>query len=168
MNNYHDMDENQDLRDMIDNSREVLREAWYESDDSLTEDEEKILVREMKKFNEYGDALFRGEEEDLGTLAKKLDKLTELAQRFLNKNVDEDFDKVTVNRNIKEINKYIDKFKKIAGEVREKEDRLQALYEDIGVVFNRYFDIADRDEVDFDNPRSGNDQKRKNEWHKGG
>jgi len=162
MNNYHDKDKNEELRNMIDSSRELIRESWWEEDDGLTDDEKEVLVREMKKFNEYGDPLFRSKEESLSVLAKKLEKLTEFAQEFLMRNVDEEFDKVTVNRNIKEINKYIDKFKKIAGEVKEKESRLQALYEDIGVVFNRYFDIEDREEVDFDSSKS-----EKNEWHKG-
>jgi len=162
MNNYHDKDKNEKLRDMIDSSRELIRESWWEEDNGLTDDEKEVLVREMKKFNEYGDPLFRSKEESLSVLAKKLEKLTEFAQEFLMRNVDEEFDKVTVNRNIKEINKYIDKFKKIAGEVKEKESRLQALYEDIGVVFNRYFDIEDREEVDFDSSKS-----EKNEWHKG-
>lgn len=162
MNNYHDKDKNEKLRDMIDSSRELIRESWWEDEDGLTDDEKEVLVREMKKFNEYGDPLFRSKDESLSVLAKKLEKLTEFAQEFLMRNVDEEFDKVTVNRNIKEINKYIDKFKKIAGEVKEKESRLQALYEDIGVVFNRYFDIEDREEVDFDSSKS-----EKNEWHKG-
>ncbi len=162
MNNYHDKEKNKELRDMIDSSRELIRESWWEDDDGLTDDEKEVLFREMKKFNEYGDPLFRSKDESLGVLAKKLEKLTEFAQEFLMRNVDEEFDKVTVNRNIKEINKYIDKFKKIAGEVKEKESRLQALYEDIGVVFNRYFDIEDRKEVDFDSSKS-----EKNEWHKG-
>lgn len=162
MNNYHDKDKNEKLRDMIDSTRELIRESWWEDEDGLTDDEKEVLVREMKKFNEYGDPLFRSKDESLSVLAKKLEKLTEFAQEFLMRNVDEEFDKVTVNRNIKEINKYIDKFKKIAGEVKEKESRLQALYEDIGVVFNRYFDIEDREEVDFDSSKS-----EKNEWHKG-
>lgn len=162
MNNYHDMEDNNKLRELIDNSRSVMKESWYDDETGLSEDQKKILFREMKKFNEYGDALFREEEEDLLVLSKKLEKLTEFAQEFLNSEVDEEFDRVTINRNIKEISKYIDKFKKLAQEVREKEDRMKALYEDIGIIFNRYFDIEDRDEVSFDD-----DKDEKNEWLRG-
>lgn len=146
--NFTDMKEAEKLRDMINKSREVIREQWYEKKKGLTEEEENILFREMKKYGKYGDDLYR--DNDLVTMAKKMERISEYAEEYLNSNVDEAFDRVTINRNIKEVNQYIREFKKIAQELKEKEERLQALYEDVGVIFNRYFDVEDRDNVDFD------------------
>lgn len=165
MNNNVDMEQNRKLREMIDNSRKLINEDWYEEDDdSLSDKEVKILAREMKKFNEYGDALFPDKDRDLIVLAKKITKLAKLAEQYLNQNVDEEFDKVTINRNMDELGSYVEDFQELAKELKEKQERLAALYEDIGVVFNRYFDVKDREEVNFDE-RSGSASK--NEWLKG-
>lgn len=165
MNDNVNMEENKKLRKMIDNSRKLINEEWYDEDDGeLSNKEIKILAREMKKFNEYGKALFPDEDRDLIVLAKKITKLAKLAEQYLNDNVDEDFDRVTINRNMKELDSYVEDFQELAKELKEKQERLAALYEDIGVVFNRYFDVKDREEVNFDE-KAG--KASKNEWLKG-
>jgi len=117
MSDNIDMQENRKIREMINNSREMMKENWYEKDESLAKEEKQILQRELKNFSEYGESLYR--DHDLIELSKKLSRLCEFCQRYLNNNADEPFDKVTINRNMKEISKYIDKFEKLAKELKE-------------------------------------------------
>ena len=51
------------------------------------------------------------------------------------------FDKVTVSRNMKELTNHSKQFSKIAEEASSVQQRLSALYEDMGVILNRYYDI---------------------------
>jgi primase-polymerase (primpol)-like protein len=53
------------------------------------------------------------------------------------------FDKVTVNRNIKELKNLSTQFSKAATEAQASKQRLTGLYEDMGVILNRYFDIQE-------------------------
>ena len=51
------------------------------------------------------------------------------------------FDKVSVNRNMKALKGNVMEFTKTAKEAHMLNQRLTALYEDIGSVLNRYYDI---------------------------
>jgi hypothetical protein len=55
------------------------------------------------------------------------------------------FDKVTVKRNMNELEKLDKSFDKVASEARALDERLHALYEDMGNILGRYYEIADLD-----------------------
>lgn len=115
---------------------------WFENYDRLSEDQKKILFREMGKFDEYGNAVHQ--EANLIEIGKRFDALAEFAARYLNEEVSDSFDQVTVNKNIKELNKKVRKFKKEAEKVQKHQERLTALYDDIGRIFDRYFGIGEK------------------------
>jgi hypothetical protein len=53
------------------------------------------------------------------------------------------FDKVTVTRNMKELTNHSKSFAKIAEEASSVQQRLAGLYEDMGSILNRYYDIPE-------------------------
>ena len=53
------------------------------------------------------------------------------------------FDKVTVTRNMKELTNHSKSFSKIAEEASSVQQRLAGLYEDMGSILNRYYDIPE-------------------------
>lgn len=116
-----------------------MDDSWFEDHKKLSENEKKVLYKELKKFGEYGEAIYQ--EKDLRQIAKKFAAITEYAKRYLNEKQNS-FDSVTVNRNLKEIEKKVRKFKKEADKVQKHRERLTALYDDIGMKFNRYFDVG--------------------------
>jgi len=120
-----------------------MDDSWFEDHKKLSEDEKRVLYNELKKFDEYGKAVYQ--EKDLRKIAKKFAAITEYAKRYLNEK-ENSFDSVTVNRNLKEIEKKVRKFKKEADKVQKHQDRLTALYDDIGMKFNRYFDVGGAEE----------------------
>jgi len=122
---------------------------WYEGHDRLDEDQKQILFKELKSFGEYGDAIYS--EHNLNEIGKRFAALVEYAERYLNENASDNFDRVTINRNISELKKKVRKFQKEAEKVQQHQERLTALYDDIGMKFNRYFEVG------------GNEQKSINE-----
>ena len=60
------------------------------------------------------------------------------------------FDRVTVQRNMNELKKQATQFHKIANEAQSLQDRMSALYEDMGNVLNRYFKINEEHEPDHE------------------
>lgn len=55
------------------------------------------------------------------------------------------FDKVTIKRNMSELEKLDKSFDKVASEARALDQRLHALYEDMGNILGRYYEISDLD-----------------------
>ena len=79
--------------------------------------------------------------------AKQLTQIAQAAHNHILGEQDDWFDKVSVNRNMKTLKSSVTEFKKAAKESHILNQRLTGLYEDIGHVLNRYYDINE-DNVD--------------------
>ena len=73
--------------------------------------------------------------------AKQLAQMAESAQNHVLSETDDWFDGVSVKRNMKELKGLTGQFKKTAVEANAVNQRLSALYEDMGNILNRYYDI---------------------------
>ena len=62
------------------------------------------------------------------------------------KETEDSFDKITVSRNMKELKSYSDQFHKVAKEAHTLQQRMEGLYEDMGKVLGRYYEINELDE----------------------
>lgn len=97
------------------------------------------------KYNEYGRMLKR--ENTLSELGQQLSDIAEYAEYTLTNEMDDWFDTHTVQRNVKEMKSYAKEFQKIAQEADSHNMRMAALYDDMGRVLERYFDIYDNQEA---------------------
>lgn len=93
------------------------------------------------RFNEYGAILRR--DHTLQELANHLMYLAELAEQTLMSESSDWFDSHTIKRNVKEIKTYVSEFNKFANEADILNQRMSVLYDDLGRIFERYFDISD-------------------------
>lgn len=93
------------------------------------------------RYNEYGKHLRR--EHNLMEIAETLGNIAESAERFTMNEVGGTFDEATVKRNVQQLKKCSGEFGKLAQEGHLVEQRMEALYEDMGHVLNRYFEIKD-------------------------
>ena len=88
--------------------------------------------------------------------AKQLARMAEDAQHHILGENDDWFDSVSIKRNMKELKGLTGQFKKTAVEANATNQRLSALYEDMGNILNRYYEIdeamdkVDKDELDGD------------------
>ena len=98
--------------------------------------------------------------------AKQLVKMAEAAQNHILGESDDWFDNVSVKRNMKELKGLTGQFKKTAVEANATNQRLSALYEDMGNILNRYYDIDEaldpvgKEDDDVDNDGDTDDSDR--------
>ena len=93
----------------------------------------------VRNFSTVGKALYNNN--NVMEIAKKLATVAESAHHHILGEESDWFDKVSVNRNMKGLKANVVEFTKTAKEAQALNQRLTGLYEDIGHVLNRYYDI---------------------------
>ena len=85
-------------------------------------------------------------EHDLAEIANTLGGIVDAATTFAVKESGNNFDPATVKRNMGDLGKLSAQFEKSANEAKQLQQRMSSLYEDMGHVLGRYFEIADLSE----------------------
>tara|TARA_R110002020_G_scaffold14395_7_gene51171 strand:+ start:215 stop:874 length:660 start_codon:yes stop_codon:yes gene_type:complete len=106
----------------------------------------KRFMGEVGNFNSFGNEIYR--EGNLRQLAEKLSKLAETAKQHTLQETEDWFDKITVNRNMKELTGLSSQFKKVATEAQALQERMSGLYEDMGHILGRYYEINEEAPID--------------------
>ena len=99
----------------------------------------KEFMGEVGNFNSFGNEIYR--EGNLRELAQRLSRLAETAKQHTIQETEDWFDKITVNRNMKELTGLSNQFKKVATEAQSLQERMSGLYEDMGHILGRYYEI---------------------------
>ena len=104
---------------------------------------QKVDVREfmgeVSNFNRFSKEIYRAG--NLRELAEKLSKLAMTAKQHTLQETEDWFDKITVNRNMKDLTSLSNQFKKVATEAQGLQERMGGLYEDMGHILGRYYEI---------------------------
>ncbi len=98
---------------------------------------------------------------DIMKIAETLGGIADAAQEYTLREGGDWFDRVTIKRNMNELKKLQTAFEKEAVEAKAQQQRLEALYEDMGHVLGRYFEIAEISE-DVMKQRLGLQETKKN------
>ena len=123
--------------------KNILQEVF---EDSPQVDKYKV-VEGVKNFGIVGKQLYNNN--NIVETAKQLAEIAESAHHHILGESDDWFDKVSVNKNMKSLKGSVVEFTKTAKEAQALNQRMTALYEDIGHVLNRYYDIDEAlDKVD--------------------
>ena len=133
----------------------------------LADDRPKVnkheVIEAVKSYARVGKQLY-----DKGGIieaSKQLAQMAEAAQNHVLSETDDWFDAVSVKRNMKELKGLTGQFKKTALEANNVNQRLSTLYEDMGNILNRYYDIEEAldpvgkedDDVDNDGDEDDSD-----------
>lgn len=124
--------------------KSVIKESWLNKEEEpkpLTTEEKAQILSRIAEYNKYAEAIYN--ENDLIEIAKDLSEMAEKAETLTLAETENQFDKITVNRNMKELKNLSGQFGKAATEAQAFKQRLTGLYEDMGVILNRYFDIQE-------------------------
>jgi hypothetical protein len=113
--------------------------------------ENRVLATELKRhfleiistYNGFREQMQR--QSDIIEVAETLGGVVEAAKELTLREADDWFDKVTIKRNMSELEKLDKAFDKVATEARSLDERLHALYEDMGHILGRYYEISDLD-----------------------
>ena len=82
-------------------------------------------------------------EHDLAKIAETLGAIVDAAHTFTMKEIEDGFDGATVKRNMSELTKLSNAFEKSANEAKGLQQRMASLYEDMGYVLGKYFEMTD-------------------------
>ncbi len=123
----------------------IVKEKYGESTDRQRVSSEQVSEA-LQNYNKLGETLYQ--QQSLKETAKSLSQIAEMAATHTVQETEDWFDKVTVSRNMKELTNHSKQFSKIAEEASSVQQRLAALYEDMGVILNRYYDIPEGEEKD--------------------
>ena len=113
------------------------------------------VIEAVKNYQTIGGQLFKNN--GIVEVAKQLVGIAESAQNHVLSETDDWFDAVSVKRNMKELKGMTGQFKKAALEANSVNERLNVLYEDMGNILNRYYDIEEamdpvgKEDGDIDN-----------------
>ena len=103
----------------------------------------------VRSFGIVGKSLYNNS--NVMEIAKQVSHIAEQAHTHVLGETDDWFDKVSVNKNMQSLKRSVSEFKKAAQESNQLNQRLTGLYEDIGHVLNRYYEIDEADKGDMDN-----------------
>ena len=127
---------------------QIVKEKYGESSGTQKVSSEQVKEA-LQNYNKLGEALYQ--QQSLKETAKSLSNIAEMAASHTIQETEDWFDKVTVTRNMKELTNHSKSFSKIAEEASSVQQRLAGLYEDMGSILNRYYDIPESvDQVDKD------------------
>jgi len=125
---------------------EVLSESMYEKktpekteERKFTPEEKQEYLEAITKFNEYGKDIYRSNK--LVETAKKIKEIVEFASNHIMDESGDWFDKVTLSRHSKKMNESLKIFEKTAEEMSKLQQRMEAVYEEIGETLGKYYDI---------------------------
>ena len=103
------------------------------------------VVEGVRSYGIVGKQLYNNS--NIMEMAKQISHIAEQAHTHVLGETDDWFDQVSVNKNMQSLKKRVAEFKKTAQESHQLNQRLTGLYEDMGHILNRYYDISEGDDM---------------------
>lgn len=128
-------------------SQQTMQQTPMNSPNNSMPKQQNSLGQLIGQYNSYGHKL--RSELSMRELAEELMQIAEFAEQAIMSEADDWFDGHTIKRNMKEMKGYVNEFNKIALEYDGMRQRATALYDDMGRVLERYFEIQDNDQESF-------------------
>ena len=117
----------------------IVKEKYGEVDEERAD--VKGLTTELSQYNNIGEDIFG--KSNISKISEKLSWIANQAKSHTLSETEDWFDKITVNRNMKELTGLSKQFGKIAQESNSLQQRLGALYEDMGNILGRYYEVGE-------------------------
>jgi len=106
---------------------------------TLTKEEKKALYELVHNYNEYGKVLY--EYHQLMKIAENIDKISQYAETYALNECGDWMQENTAIRHFKELKKMSEAFKKNASKCQQQNNKMVSLYEDMGNILEKYFEI---------------------------
>ena len=120
-------------------SKVKLKDLLSEAFEDTPRVDKRQTVEGVRNFGIVGKSLYNNG--NIMEIAKQLSSIAESAHNHILGEQDDWFDKISVNKNMKTLKGSVVEFQKAAKEAHQLNQRMTALYEDIGHVLNRYYEI---------------------------
>ena len=120
----------------------VSESPWAKNEEEKPSVNVKELVETIRNFHSIGESIYgKG---SLKEIAKSLSSIAEGAAQHTLSETEDMFDKVTVSRNMKELTGLSKQFGKVAMEANSLQERMSGLYEHMGNILGRYYEIGEK------------------------
>ena len=120
----------------------VSESPWAKNEEEKPSVNVNELVESIRNFNTIGESIYgKGSLEEV---AKSLSSIAEGAAQHTLSEAGDMFDKITVSRNMKELTNLSKQFGKVASEANSLQERMSVLYEDMGNILGRYYEIGEK------------------------
>lgn len=119
--------------------KHILRET--EEFQQLPNELKRHFLEIISTYGQHREGMSR--KSDIRQVAETLGGIADAAQEYTLREGGDWFDRVTIKRNMTELKKFQAAFEKESQEATAQQQRLEALYEDMGHVLGRYFEIAE-------------------------
>ena len=133
------------LKDLINEigiSGMVTESPWDKKENDTPSINVNELVESIRNFNSIGESIYgKG---SLKEIAQSLSSIAEGAAQHTLSETEDMFDKVTVSRNMKELTGLSKQFGKVSQEANSLQERMSGLYEDMGNILGRYYEIGEK------------------------
>jgi hypothetical protein len=137
--------------------KDILKES--EEFQQLPSEVKRHFLEIISTYGQHRESMSR--KSDIRQVAETLGAIADAASEYTLREGGDWFDRVTIKRNMKELSNLQKAFEKEAVEAKSQEQRLEALYEDMGHVLGRYFEIAEITEQQM-HQRLGLQEKKNN------
>ena len=122
----------------------ISESPWAKKEEEKPSINVNKLVESIRNFNSIGESIYgKG---SLKEIAESLSSIAEGAAQHTLSETEDMFDKVTVSRNMKELTGLYKQFGKVASEANSLQERMSGLYEDMGNILGRYYEIGEGEE----------------------
>ena len=130
------------LKEMRITAGVISESPWDKKEEEKPSINVNKLVESIRNFNSIGESIYgKG---SLKEIAESLSSIAEGAAQHTLSETEDMFDKVTVSRNMKELTGLSKQFGKVASEANSLQERMSGLYEDMGNILGRYYDISEK------------------------
>ena len=121
--------------------KHILNEKYLgeEEKPAMSKDEKKAFLEAVSQYHKLGEMVYR--ESNLRELSETLGNIVTTAEGLTIQESEHWFDNVTVSRHMKQLSEAFKTFEKTAGEMSGMQQLLEAAYEDIGTVLNKYYTV---------------------------
>ena len=123
--------------------KNILNEKYLREEEedmpAMTKEDKKAFLEAVANYHRLGEMIYRAN--TLKEVASTLGGIVEMAENVTLQESEHWFDNVTVSRHMKQLQEAYKVFEKTAGEMSGMQQRLEAAYEDIGTVLNKYYKV---------------------------
>ena len=119
--------------------KDILKET--EEFQQLPSELKRHFLEIISTYGQHRESITR--KSDIRHIAETLGAIADAATEYTLREGGDWFDRVTIKRNMNELKKLQGGFEKESIAAKQQEERLESLYEDMGHVLGRYFEIAD-------------------------
>ena len=127
------------LNEFVTTAGFVSQNPWMKEHDDTPTVNIKELVSSINNYGSLGEQIYgKG---SLKEIAETLSSIADGAAQHTLSETEDMFDKVTVSRNMKELVGLSKQFGKVAGEAHSLQERMSGLYEEMGNILSRYYEI---------------------------